>query len=116
MPELFTVRVPDIGDFEDVEVVELLVSPGDTLAVDDPILVLESDKASMEVPAPVAGRVERLLVRVGDQVSEGAPICSIEPAGDAPPAGAPDTPPEPSAPAGRAPWSTPGSSRGRARC
>jgi pyruvate dehydrogenase E2 component (dihydrolipoamide acetyltransferase) len=72
------VTVPDIGDFEEVEVVEVLVAPGDRVEVEDSLITLESDKASMEIPAPFAGVVERLLVRVGDQVSEGAPIVVLE--------------------------------------
>ena len=65
------VAVPDIGDFEDVPIIEILVSPGDTVAVDDPLLTLESDKATMDVPAPVAGTVGDLLVKIGDKVSQG---------------------------------------------
>lgn len=73
-----TITLPDIGDFEDVPVAELLVSPGDRVAVDDPIIMIESDKASMEVPAPYAGKVKELLVSVGATISQGAPIAVIE--------------------------------------
>ncbi len=73
-----TITLPDIGDFEDVPVAELLVSPGDRLAVDDPIIMIESDKASMEVPAPLAGEVKELLVSIGATISEGAPIIVID--------------------------------------
>ena len=66
------VAVPDIGDFDDVPVIEILVSPGDTVALDDPLLTLESDKATMDVPAPFAGTVGELLVNIGDKVSQGA--------------------------------------------
>jgi len=65
------VLVPDIGDFTDVPVIEILVAPGDTVAPEDPTIVLESDKATMEVPAPFAGTVDSLAVKVGDHVSEG---------------------------------------------
>ena len=68
---LIEVKVPDIGDFDEVSVIELLVKPGDTLAADDPLIVLESDKASMDVPAPFAGVVQSLEVKVGDRLSQG---------------------------------------------
>jgi dihydrolipoyl dehydrogenase len=72
------ILVPDIGDFTDVPVIEILVSPGDTVAAEDPLITLESDKASMDVPAPAAGTVGELLVEVGDKVSKGTPILTIE--------------------------------------
>ncbi len=72
-----TVRVPDIGDFTDVPVIELLVAVGDQVGVEDPLLTLESDKATMDVPAPEAGTVEEILVEVGDTVSEGTPIVRL---------------------------------------
>ncbi|MAE95890.1 MAG: dihydrolipoyl dehydrogenase [Deltaproteobacteria bacterium] len=78
MPETRTVAVPDIGEFQDVDVVELLVSPGDRIALEDPLITLESDKASMDVPSPFEGVVRELVVSVGDQVSEGDPICVLE--------------------------------------
>jgi pyruvate dehydrogenase E2 component (dihydrolipoamide acetyltransferase) len=94
------VKVPDIGDFKDVPVIEVLVKPGDTVKADDPILVLESDKATMEVPAPSAGTVEGLKVKVGDKVSEGTLILTLAGEGGAPAAApAPAAPPAPSAPA-----------------
>ena len=65
------VRVPDIGDFTDVPVIEVHVAAGDTIAAEDPLVTLESDKATMDVPAPLAGIVEELKVSVGDAVSEG---------------------------------------------
>ncbi len=77
-----SVEVPDIGDFEDVPVIEILVSPGDTVAVDDPLLTLESDKATMDVPAPFAGTVRELLVKIGDRVSQGAELLTLEPSGN----------------------------------
>ena len=66
------IHVPDIGDFSDVDVIEVLVNAGDTIAIDDPMITLESDKASMDVPAPEGGVVQEVKVKVGDQVSEGS--------------------------------------------
>jgi len=74
------VEVPDIGDFTDVPVIEILVSPGDTVRAEDPLVTLESDKATMDVPAPFAGTVKQLQVNVGDRVSEGTPLMTLEPA------------------------------------
>ncbi len=76
------VRVPDIGDFEDVPVIEILVSEGDEVAVEDPLVTLESDKATMDVPAPFAGVVSGLSVSVGDRVSEGSPLMTLETSSD----------------------------------
>jgi len=76
--ELREVRLPDIGDFEDVDVVELLVAPGDRVAAEDSLLVLESDKATMEIPAPFAGVVKEMRVAVGDRVSEGSLLAIVE--------------------------------------
>ncbi|MCE2898380.1 MAG: dihydrolipoyllysine-residue acetyltransferase [Betaproteobacteria bacterium] len=96
------VLVPDIGDFKDVPVIEVLVKPGDAVKADDSLITLESDKATMEVPAPFAGVVKELRVKVGDRLSQGAAILALEtvdggavvPASPAPP------PPTPAAPAG----------------
>ena len=68
------VTVPDIGDFHDVPVIEVLVNPGDKVNTDDPLLTLESDKATLDVPAPHAGTVTEVLVKIGDEVSQGSPI------------------------------------------
>jgi pyruvate dehydrogenase E2 component (dihydrolipoamide acetyltransferase) len=76
------VVVPDIGDFEDVPVIEVLVSVGDTVAAEDPLVTLESDKATMEVPSPVAGKIAELKVSVGDKVSEGTQLLVVEVDGD----------------------------------
>ncbi len=65
------VRIPDIGDFADVPVIEIHVAPGDTVAAEDPLVTLESDKATLDVPAPSAGTVGSLLVSVGDTVLRG---------------------------------------------
>ncbi len=72
------VRVPDIGDFTDVPVIEIHVSPGDEVAVEDPLVTLESDKATMDVPAPLAGVVKQLQVKIGDRVSEGSVLVTLE--------------------------------------
>ncbi len=72
------VKVPDIGDFKDVEVIELLVQPGDRVAVEQSLLTVESDKASMEIPSSAAGVVKSLRVKLGDKVSEGAVIAELE--------------------------------------
>jgi len=72
------IRLPDIGDFTDVDVIELLVAPGDRVAAEQSLLVLESDKATMEIPAPFAGIVKKLLVGIGDKVREGTPIALLE--------------------------------------
>ncbi len=76
------VRVPDIGDFDDVPVIEILVSVGDEVSVEDPLVTLESDKATMDVPAPFAGVVSELSVSVGDRVSEGSVLLKLDGAGD----------------------------------
>jgi pyruvate dehydrogenase E2 component (dihydrolipoamide acetyltransferase) len=78
MGEIREVLVPDIGDFADVPVIEVLVSPGDTVAPEDPLVTLESDKATMDVPAPFGGTVAEIRVSVGDTVSEGSPILALQ--------------------------------------
>ncbi|HUA72354.1 MAG TPA: dihydrolipoyl dehydrogenase [Solirubrobacteraceae bacterium] len=78
------IRVPDIGDFTDVPVIEIHVSPGDEVAVEDPLVTLESDKATMDVPAPEAGKVAQLRVKIGDRVSEGSVLLTLESDGAAP--------------------------------
>jgi pyruvate dehydrogenase E2 component (dihydrolipoamide acetyltransferase) len=123
------VKVPDIGDFKDVPVIELLVKPGDRVKKDDSLVTLESDKATMEVPAPQSGTVKELRVKIGDKVSQGSAILVLEagasaaapapaqaggqspaPAQKAPPVPSPaatqaaaPAPPAPSAPAAAAP-------------
>lgn len=72
------VKVPDIGDFTNVPVIEIQVKPGDTIKADDPLITLESDKAAMEVPSPGAGKVAEVLLKVGDRVSEGTLILKLE--------------------------------------
>jgi pyruvate dehydrogenase E2 component (dihydrolipoamide acetyltransferase) len=85
--EAVPVEVPDIGDFNDVPVIEILVSPGDSVAADDPLITLESDKATMDVPAPFAGTVRELLVKVGDKVSQGTKLLEMETDDDSAPTG-----------------------------
>jgi len=75
---LIDVKVPDIGDFKGVPVIEIHVKPGDTVAPEAPLITLESDKATMEVPSPMAGRVGEVLVKIGDKVSEGTPILKLD--------------------------------------
>jgi len=78
MAEVREVRVPDIGDFNAVDVIDVLVAPGDRVAEEDGLITLESEKASMDVPAPMAGTVREVKVSAGDQVSEGAVIVLLE--------------------------------------
>ena len=89
------IKVPDIGDFSDVPVISILVSVGDTVAAEDPLIELESDKATMEVPSPAAGKVVSIAVSEGDNVSEGALILTLEAADGAAPEAAPAAPPSP---------------------
>ncbi|SEM08853.1 dihydrolipoyl dehydrogenase [Halomonas daqiaonensis] len=74
------IKVPDIGDFKDVEVIEVLVEPGDAIDIETPLITLETDKASMDVPSPMSGTVGELKVKTGDKVSEGSVIMMLEPA------------------------------------
>ena len=80
-----TVKVPDIGDFKNIPVVEIHVKAGDIVKIDDPLVSLESDKATMEVPSPAAGKISKLLVNIGDKVSMGSMIVEMECAVAAPP-------------------------------
>jgi pyruvate dehydrogenase E2 component (dihydrolipoamide acetyltransferase) len=72
------VKIPDIGDFKDVPIIEVHVKEGDAINAEDPLVTLESDKATMDVPAPSGGTVERLLIKVGDKVSEGSPLLLLK--------------------------------------
>ncbi len=80
------VKVPDIGDFKDVEVIEVLVKPGDTIVKDQSLITVESDKASMEIPSSAAGVVRELRVKLGDKVSQGTPIVLLDESQDERPA------------------------------
>jgi pyruvate dehydrogenase E2 component (dihydrolipoamide acetyltransferase) len=84
-------KVPDIGDFKDVEIIEVLVKPGDSISVEQSLITVESDKASMEIPASIAGKIVEMKVKLGDKVSEGSVLALIEAAGAAAsaPTGAP---------------------------
>jgi pyruvate dehydrogenase E2 component (dihydrolipoamide acetyltransferase) len=82
-----TVPVPDIGDFKEVEVIEVLVKPGDSVAKEQSLITLESDKATMEIPSPSSGVVKELKIKVGDKVSKGAPILVLAAASAAPASG-----------------------------
>ena len=93
------VLVPDIGDFKEVEVIEVLVKPGDTVAKEQSLITLESDKATMEIPSPNAGVVRELRIKVGDKVSKGAPILLLAASGSEAPRAERASPPPPSAPA-----------------
>jgi pyruvate/2-oxoglutarate dehydrogenase complex dihydrolipoamide acyltransferase (E2) component len=80
---LVEVKVPDIGDFKEVEVIEVMVKVGDSIAADQSLLTVESDKASMEIPSTHAGVVKELRVKLGDKVSEGSLVLMIEAPGAA---------------------------------
>ncbi|MDK9703688.1 MAG: dihydrolipoamide acetyltransferase, partial [Sulfuritalea sp.] len=83
MSNIVEVKVPDIGDFKDVPVIELLVKVGDTIKAEDSLVTLESDKATMDVPSPVSGVVTELKLKVGDKVAEGTLVALIDSAGAA---------------------------------
>src|SRR5437660_7980687 len=85
MAQTVEVKVPDIGDFSDVPVIEVLVKAGDSVKAEDSLVTLESDKATMDVPSPSAGIIKDVKVKVGDKVSEGSAIVTLEAArpGDA---------------------------------
>ena len=72
------ISVPDIGDFKDVEIIEVLVKPGDKIKKNDPVVTLESDKSSVEVPSPFEGKISELKVKIGDRVSEGSILATLE--------------------------------------
>ena len=78
MSDAIEVKVPDIGDYKDVPVIEVFVKPGDEVKPEDSLIAVESDKATMEVPSPAAGTVKELRVKVGDKVSEGSLVLVLE--------------------------------------
>ena len=82
MSNSIEIKIPDIGDFQEVAVIEVLVKPGDRVQVEDPLLTLESDKATMDVPSPAAGTVTDVKVKVGDMVAEGTLVLTLEPSAD----------------------------------
>src|SRR5437868_4003144 len=77
MATIVKVEVPDIGDFKDVPVIEVLVKPGDAIKAETPLITLESDKATMDAPSPVAGTIAELKVKVGDNVSGGSLLLTL---------------------------------------
>ena len=85
---LIEVKVPDIGDFDEVSVIELLVKPGDTVKAEQSLVTVESDKASMEIPSSSAGVVKQLMIKVGDKVKEGSVLVMLEGEGAGVPASA----------------------------
>src|SRR3970282_1589430 len=93
MPKVLEVKIPDIGDFEEVTVIEVMVKPGDTCKPEDPLITLESDKATMDVPSPAGGQVKDVKLKVGDKVSQGTLILLLETAQ------APEAPAAPAKPA-----------------
>ena len=95
MAEKQTIRLPDVGDFKDIEIIEVLVGPGDEVEAEQSIIVLESDKATMEIPSPVAGTIEAIAVSVGDRVNEGDEIATVSAAGAAAAQPAESTAPKP---------------------
>jgi len=99
MNDTVEIKVPDIGDFKDIDVIEVLVKPGDTVQKETSLLTVESDKATMEIPSPAAGVVKELRLKVGDKVSEGTLIMLLEPTGASAAAPAAATPLPASAPA-----------------
>jgi pyruvate dehydrogenase E2 component (dihydrolipoamide acetyltransferase) len=113
------IRVPDIGDFKEVEVIEVLVKPGDTIKPEQSLITVESDKASMEIPSSAAGTVKEMKLRLGDKISEGSVILVLE-AGEGAPSSAPSgasegkAPAAPAAPPASAPADAPASAPGGA--
>ncbi len=98
MSDVIEVKVPDIGDFRNIPVIEVLVKPGDAIRKEDSLVTLESDKATMDVPSPVAGTVRELRLKSGDKVSEGSVILVLEPVPESAKAEAPAQSPPPVAP------------------
>ena len=78
MAELQTITLPALGDFDEIEIIEVLIVPGDIIEAEDSIIILESDKATMEIPSPYSGKVTTVLVNVGDRISEGTEIAKVE--------------------------------------
>src|ERR1017187_5710912 len=89
MNDTVEIKVPDIGDFKDIDVIEVLVKPGDAVEKETSLITVESDKATMEIPSPAAGVVKELKLKIGDKVSEGTLIMLLETAGAAAAAPAP---------------------------
>ncbi len=112
MSNIEKILLPDVGDFEDIEIIEVIINTGDSVEKDDSIIILESDKATMEIPSPLTGEIKSVDVKVGDRISEGAQIAQIETAeSDAEesiePATAVEQPPAAAAPEEKAPEPAP---------
>jgi len=107
MSQAIEIKVPDIGDYDAVPVIEVHVKPGDTINAEDALVTLESDKATMDVPSPQAGTVKEVRIKVGDNVSEGSVLVMLEPAGAAAAAPAPAAAAAAPAPAAPAPAPAP---------
>ena len=78
MAEIKKVLVPDIGDFEDIQVIEIMVKPGDSVQIEDPLIALESDKATVEVPSPYSGVIQEIKVQMGSKVSKDSEILTMD--------------------------------------
>src|SRR3989338_8907120 len=78
MNDTVEIKVPDIGDFKDIDVIEVLVKPGDAVEKETSLITVESDKATMEIPSPAAGVVKELKLKIGDKVSEGSLIMLLD--------------------------------------
>src|ERR1700690_1244491 len=85
MNDTVEIKVPDIGDFKDIDVIEVLVKPGDAVEKETSLITVESDKATMEIPSPAAGVVKELKVKLGDKVAEGSMILLLQASADAAP-------------------------------
>src|SRR3982074_3746048 len=103
MANLTDIKVPDIGDFKDVAVIEVLVNPGDAIKAEQSLLTVESDKASMEIPSSQAGVVKEVRVKVGDKVKEGSLVLMVEGGAASAPSGAVAAPARTAQPAAAAP-------------
>ncbi len=93
MRPTIAIKVPDIGDFKDIPIIEVLVKVGDSVVAEQPLITLETDKATVDVPAPVAGVVQELKVKVGDKVSQGSVILLLEAEEQTPSQALPPAPP-----------------------
>src|SRR5215831_10449507 len=116
MGNMVEIKIPDIGDFKDVEVIEVLVKPGDVVKAEQSLITVESDKASMEIPSSAAGTVKEMKVALGDKVSQGSLVLVLEGAAQgaaaAPAAAAPTAPSPPAAALSPAPAAAPAAAGG----
>ena len=77
MDKYITVEIPDIGNFDSVDVIDIIINEGDKIKKEDPLITVESDKASMDIPSPVDGIAKKILINVGDTVKQGSPIIEV---------------------------------------